>query len=265
MIFKPSDKQLQRHIDYYWVIEDSADLFGKQTLLEAFPGITPDMLLILDGHFKINYLGKQRIIDNHFLFGFLYDRLTVDLSKLKSFIIIKFKSRGLSSLLPFIPFSAEKIMSNSVIDANEVFGIKLEQLVEVLRKSDLHKINNELDEWFSKHYKKEKEGFITDLAHEIDGQLSLKEILSKTNYSYSTLERYFKKDTGLTPKKYQSLHRYKSAVHEICRSKNSDWHKYINKYDYFDQSHFIKEIKKYTSFTPSQLLQLPSIAAYRPI
>ena len=39
----------------------------------------------------------------------------------------------------------------------------------------------------------------------------------------------------------------------------------VDKYNYFDQSHFIKEIKRYTSFTPKQLLDQPALPDFRRI
>ena len=98
----------------------------------------------------------------------------------------------------------------------------------------------------------------------MSAQFDLPSIMEATGYSYATIERYFKRETGLTPKKYQSLRRNKQAVTEICSTKNDDWMHYVNQYGYYDQAHFVKDIKRYTKFTPSQLIAAPSFVAYRP-
>jgi len=39
---------------------------------------------------------------------------------------------------------------------------------------------------------------------------------------------------------------------------------YVVKYGYFDQWHFIKEIKRYSGFIPSQVLEEKNLLNYRP-
>ena len=69
------------------------------------------------------------------------------------------------------------------------------------------------------------------MAQEVSASCDIQTIIKATNYSYSTLERYFKRDTGLTPKKFQSLQRYKKAIRELYVTRNSDWQHYVVKYD----------------------------------
>ncbi|MEM9895979.1 MAG: AraC family transcriptional regulator, partial [Bacteroidota bacterium] len=103
-----------------------------------------------------------------------------------------------------------------------------------------------------------------EMAEELKEDCSPKNILSDTNYSYSTLERYFKKETGLTLKGFQTLTRFKLATEELYTTQNQNWIHYVDKFKYFDQSHFIKEIKRFSGFTPSQLLNTPGLISYRP-
>jgi AraC-like DNA-binding protein len=39
---------------------------------------------------------------------------------------------------------------------------------------------------------------------------------------------------------------------------------FVCRYGYHDQSHFIKEVRRFTGFTPQQLLQIPVLADHRP-
>jgi len=266
MIFLPdSSSSLRKHIDYYWIVKEKQHQFGNLQNLFAFPGITPDLLLILDGHLTYRYQGKVKKVMKSQLYSHIHENVNLDLSAIKSFVIVKFKSKGLSSLLPFVDVSTEALMKNSIVDADIIFGNSINVLTTQLNALDAHAGIKELDAWFLSHYKKEREGFMVDLAGELSENFELKEIMKATTYSYSTLERYFKKDTGLSPKKYQAMRRYKQVVQEICTSRNTDWMHYVQTYGYYDQSHFIKEIKRFTSFTPTQLLQVPSFVSYRPI
>ncbi|MEL6812727.1 MAG: AraC family transcriptional regulator [Bacteroidota bacterium] len=265
MIISPTHSSLQKHIDYYWIVNDVKALLGPQSHIFAYPGITPDMLIVLEGNYSFQYMGETFVGDKGVLFSFIYDQMKVDFSSLKSFILIKFKSRSLSSLRPFVDYNSEILMKNSVANWGDVFGTKVEAFRRKLARLDAMEIASELDEWFLSHYKSENEGFVVEMAQELGSNFSLQTLREVTQYSYSTLERYFKKETGLTPKKFQSLQRYKQVAREICTTRNTDWQYYVTEYDYFDQSHFIKEIKRYTSLTPTQLLEAPSFIGIRPM
>ncbi|GAA3510722.1 hypothetical protein GCM10022393_25380 [Aquimarina addita] len=264
MLFKPQITEIANHIDHYWIINDIFLLSQGGFRMHAYPGVTPDMIIVLEGHYEIHYLEKHHISNKSLLFCFIHKDLVIDLTHLKRCIIVKFKSRGLSSLLPFLNYRSTELMSNSVVLVEDIFKVNIDSFIKHLAKQSSKEIVTLLDAWFLERYKKEHEGFILEMSQEISSELDLKTIMEATKYSYSTMERYFKKDTGLTPKKFQSLQRYKLAVRELYTSQHLDWQYYIEKYGYYDQSHFIKDIKRYTSFTPSQLLQNPAFIQVRP-
>ena len=265
MVYKPASEQLQKHIDHYWIITDVQEVFFNQSALYAYPGITPDMLIVLDGYYTFTYLGKKYQNNKSLLFSFIHDKVFLDVSNLKAFIVVKFKSRGLASLLPFIGFTSEELMKKPVTYTEELFGGSMIDFENHLTQLPQGEIAAHLDDLFTNAFQKEREGFMVDMAMHVNTNYNLKEIMRLTNYSYSTLERYFKKETGITPKKYQSLRRFKTTIQELYTTQNPDWMYYVMKFDFFDQSHFIKEIKKYSSFTPAQLLNVPSISSYRPV
>ncbi|MDB4292655.1 AraC family transcriptional regulator [Maribacter sp.] len=264
MIFEPQLPEIKKHVDHYWILSNTSLLSLDSAHMYAYPGITPDMIIVLDGRYTMTYMGKKITSNRSMLFSFIHQEVFIDFSELKSCVVIKFKSRGLSSLKPFLDIAAETIMRDSVAYADDVFGMEIELLRIHLLQLSQEAIAGELDQWLAARYKKEREGFVVEMAQEVSTSCDLKTIMEATNYSYSTLERYFKKDTGLTPKRFQSLQRYKKAVRELYVTRNSDWQYYVMKYGYYDQSHFIKEIKRYTNHTPSQLLQTPAFIEVRP-
>lgn len=264
MVFTPTLAEVKKHIDHYWILDAVNILSLDSAQMFAYPGITPDMIIVLDGQYTIHYMGKKITSDRSLLFSFIHEQLWIDFSRLRSCIVIKFKSRGLSSLKPFLNIDAEEIMKSSVAFADSIFGSAIAHLEQHLRTLDPLSIVNELDEWLAARYKKEREGFVVEMAQEVSAACDLKEIMNITKYSYATLERYFKKDSGLTPKQFQSLQRFKKVIRELYITKNTDWQHYVQTYGYYDQSHFIKEIKRYTSYTPTQLLSTPAFIQVRP-
>jgi len=263
MQIKTSDKALQKYIDHYWIVENCKALLGEKTAIYAYPGVTPEIIIVLDGFFKITYLGQTSKVTKSQVYAFIYDQVIIDLSTLNSFIIITFKPNGLASFLPFIDTTAEELMRNPISKVCDVLDPNFSKIEQKLKAVDTRSKADIINSWLSNLLDNEKTGFISDVISNLGTNCSPKEIMNFTNYSYSTLERIFKKEIGLTPKKYQSLLRYKSAVKEICQTKNTDWSYYVDKYNYFDQSHFAKEVKKYTSFTPSQLNQVKSLPRVR--
>lgn len=82
------------------------------------------------------------------------------------------------------------------------------------------------------HYIEERQGII-----------DVKEMAEDFHYSVSTLERHFKKKIGLTPKSYGDILRFRHAMMEEEPTVL-----------YYDQSHFIRNCKKYTDKIPSDLM-----------
>jgi len=78
-----------------------------------------------------------------------------------------------------------------------------------------------------------------------------------------SMERHFKEVVGILPKQFVSITRFNHAYHYIKQNANRNWMDVVAAFNYFDQSHFIKEFKRYSGFTPSQLHQsLYSIAGH---
>ncbi len=260
----PQLTELQQHINHYWVVKESPDVFRSATKVYEYPGIRPEIVLILKGHLTYTYLGKTYKTNKSMLASHINGRFLFDSSHLEQFIFIQFKPRSVASLLPFTLLSGKQLMSNSFCPLEDVFGDDVSHLEkELLEKSD-EQYGNILDTFFAKRLATGYSGFIMEMMSELSFTANIPSVLSKTGYSLSTLERHVKRETGLTPKSYLGLRKYKAAVEEINLSQNADWQHYVNKYDYFDQSHFIKTIKRYTGFTPSQLLKSPDLINLRP-
>jgi len=71
----------------------------------------------------------------------------------------------------------------------------------------------------------------------------------KAYWSKRQINRYFQSTFGLSLKKYCSIRKGASNYSQIKRGK------LFPQGGYFDQSHFIKDIKKITGFTPKELLK----------
>ena len=88
------------------------------------------------------------------------------------------------------------------------------------------------------------------------GQISALELSGKLSVTTKSLERKFSALLGKTPKQFIKLIRFQEVVLDISRNRNIDLTEYAYRYGYFDQSHFIKDFKNYTGYTPKEFLSL---------
>lgn len=63
-------------------------------------------------------------------------------------------------------------------------------------------------------------------------------------------ERIFKDQTGLSPKSFQNLKRFNSLILSKQQNPTMNWTTLGYEAGYFDQSHFIKDFKKYLNILP---------------
>lgn len=69
-----------------------------------------------------------------------------------------------------------------------------------------------------------------------------------------TLERRFQTYVGIRPKLFQRLTRFQYALNHIMAEKSPRFTTVAHEYEYYDQSHFIKEFTEFSGCSPSQFL-----------
>lgn len=80
-----------------------------------------------------------------------------------------------------------------------------------------------------------------------NGEISIKEVSEKLNWSERQINRYFSQQFGLPLKAYCKILRFQYSLLHI---KNG---KLYPKLNFTDQSHFIKEIKQFSGVSPKEL------------
>ncbi|QQL50119.1 helix-turn-helix domain-containing protein [Mucilaginibacter ginkgonis] len=88
-----------------------------------------------------------------------------------------------------------------------------------------------------------------DLIDNSQGTIRIEAMARQLNTSLSPLEKRFRAIVGTTPKKYATIVRMKRMLQalEINDKQKADY-----LLDFYDQSHFIHQFKKFTSLTPQQ-------------
>lgn len=260
----PQDPLLQKFVDYYWVIDGDDAWVRSGEGIYDFPSLAPELILGMQGALQIGLCGRMYTVRHSALFGYIDAGITVFPGAIERAVVVKFKNRGLASIIPFTAFGAHQITHQPLVAAQTFWGRASRMFDRHLATLAPDQIGPELDQWLLHRLDTYKPGIVTDLSSHLNPYTSVHDIIRLTKSSYSTLARHFKTDTGLTPKKYLTRQRFKTVLDELFRTKNTDWFDYIARYGYHDQTHFIKEIKRYSGFTPKQLLNLPRLLVHRP-
>lgn len=82
-------------------------------------------------------------------------------------------------------------------------------------------------------------------------QINLAELMG---YSHKHTIELFKEKAGLPPKMIQKIFRFDSILQILLTSPDIDWAGFSYAAGYTDQSHFIKEFKEFTGFTPREFI-----------
>lgn len=85
------------------------------------------------------------------------------------------------------------------------------------------------------------------------GAITVKELEKKTGYSSRWLNMKFAEKIGISPKSLASIIRFKQYYELVCGPDNKKLIHNNFYYYYYDQSHFIKDFKRFTGFAPSVL------------
>lgn len=88
------------------------------------------------------------------------------------------------------------------------------------------------------------------------GMIRVRELETRTGYSSRWLNRKIENLLGLNPKTLTSVIRFQKSYHAMIADPVSFFNR-KDFYDYYhDESHFIKNFKRYTGFSPNKILQM---------
>jgi AraC-like DNA-binding protein len=156
----------------------------------------------------------------------------------------------------FKPLAAEYILEQTISDnlnhfktlQNDFWNIDNMQFENFKKWVD--EITNQMLEQLKKikAFDNRKQN-VFKLLFQSNGSLKVEELSIQSYWSSRQINRYFKTKFGITLKTYSNILRCASSYIDI---REGDL---FPKQDFYDQAHFIKEIKKYTGYKPKELHQ----------
>lgn len=95
---------------------------------------------------------------------------------------------------------------------------------------------------------------IVERINSVNHERSIRLLLNHYKFSERKLERLFKYEIGITPQLYLKATRFEKSLELIRQNKYDNLSDVAYDLNYTDQSHFIKDFKRFSGFTPKKLI-----------
>jgi AraC-like DNA-binding protein len=165
--------------------------------------------------------------------------------------------------IPSIFGISQSELIDSVLPAADILGNDNKNLTEQLSGYDsIFQMGALLDSYFVKKLSQQKTNYYTNiLAHiannisQKNGLVSIDSIAYEYNMSVRTLERRFIDQVGMPVKLYARIAKFHHAVEDKMLHPEKNWTAITHENGYYDQSHFIKDCKEFSSRSPEELFK----------
>ena len=246
-------ESLRPFIKTYLIIESQEELVNR---------VLPDTSLAIAFRFKgqVNYIieNDANALPTSAISGLRKSVRFINYLTDTSTILILFKEAGATAFFkePLHELFEESVSLDNFITEQKVSNIE-EQLAEA--KSNQRRVAIIEEFLLSKLYSHNTDKLIINAIqkiHSTNGIVKIKELTDIFYISQDAFEKRFRKTVGTSPKQFASIIRMKSIINLKKPSENlADM---IFDGEYFDQSHFNKDFKRFTGQTPTEFFKAPS-------
>lgn len=242
-------------IKQYWAIENVLDK-GKEHTQRIIATGLPELTFYFGNRPKSD---KRNLEGNALLNGQQNDFYDLFITDKLSMFSVTFQPNGLSSFLK-IPLNELQNQTVFFESIDNVFSQQLEgqltdakvfqQRIEIVERfflKLLNKKNISVDHQRMTHS--------IELIKSTKGNISVDFLASNACLSRKQFERKFLAYIGISPKQFLRIIRFQSTIHLKQSTKNISLTELAYEAGYYDQSHFINEIKELTGQTPKKLFE----------
>ena len=202
---------------------------------------TQHYTILPDGYFDLIVTISNNKLDNISLYGIWTKQFEVKILANTTVLGITFK-----------PIATDYILKQSIADILNSSKVLAKTFwnIDNLPFNDFTSFVTQLSTIISTNIKTDNRKIETfNLLFNSFGSLTVEELSNKVFWSSRQINRYFKNSFGLSLKTYANILRCSASYTDIRQGELSP------SLNYYDQSHFIKEIKKYTGSNPKELHQ----------
>jgi AraC-like DNA-binding protein len=218
------------------------------------PSIMQSILLNLNGNAQYIHppIGEGRQFNESLVLGQYTKSFTTTLVGEIDYIGIHFTSTGLYRLLklPMHTFSNQVHVLNSILKNAGEITYGLSQVQETLDRIKI------IEDFLLKNIMPASEGVqqtaIVAETIKKEMQISLTDLGKQYGMSERTMQRYFLKYIGVSPKNFSRIARFNTVTKLIEANQQVNWQELFISVGYADHSHFVNDFKDITGQTPTQ-------------
>lgn len=255
--YKPSIPLLPYIVDYK-IFHN----IGYNTVIQGdtfIPAIGSALIFHLNDLSNVIISDKTSVLPQALFVGQQTKPVKIEPGKKFDILVVQFKPTGIFRLFGF---PSNIISENTYLDANLLFNKEISHLTEVIgnENSITNRIKH-IDLFLLQKLKNihtTKSNILIETAVNLiyinKGCFNITSLCNKISIEERTLRRNFFLQVGISAKSFSRLVRINSIIKEL-ETYPADLLNITSKYNYYDQSHFIKDFKDIVGETPSQFLQ----------
>lgn len=252
--FLVTDKNMKKFIHSYSILKHT---WNRKEKPKLFPLTSGHIIINFGDGYIIKDGEKVLDIEDHLVFYPSTKTLDVIYKTQTCLVGIEFSPQGLYYLNKEKSIGNLNSISHLNVEDKKLYKIINENKEELL-KENFDILNDYFNKKFSKYFLDNDLLLIDSVLSKISiPNILIKDIAIDLEISSRTLERKFKKNTGMTLKKYQLIFKLNKLLEEIymININHIDWGELSVKYGFYDQPHMIKELKKYLGRSPREYLK----------
>mgnify|MGYP000185692848 CR=1 FL=1 len=221
-------KELQDFIDSFWEFNNSTNKTLKKPIVP-------------DSFFKIVFFVKDKKVVSYFITGLFTEKKEVNIPPNVTVYGCRLKILAPEFLV--------KMEVASLLQGMKKLDTSFLNLIEF----DLIDFESIVKQWENEFLKlvptsvADKKLNLSRLLDAYKGDIRAKEVSEKVFWSNRQINRYLNNHIGISLKKYLNIQKVYSSFEAISKGE------FFPDKNYFDQAHFIREVKKHTGETPQNL------------
>lgn len=252
--YKPN-RHLSRYIECFW------SAYAERPPFRDRESLIPDGTIELMFNFGDDYdqfLSNRKVpVKGSHIIGIRKHALVISQTKRQDFFCIRFKPGG---TYPFFKIPVH-LFSNNFYSLQEIFGNEFRELEEQLYEAKDNDERIRLTEKFLMYLLQSGAGdkyrFVNVCTRHLlsEETAGINGLARRFNTNYKALERKFNDVIGLTPSELLGINRFNNAVMTLYSCKYDSMTGVAYACGYYDQSHFIREFRRLTGYTPGEFLK----------
>lgn len=248
---KPKSSKLSKYIEGYYII--SKDSFDGSLSYYTFPN---NFGIISFFHNAKIQQSEYKIVASKSHKSAVIASLTINYKKPIKVVY--------NESIDEITIYFKPLALNHFIDKKELLGLGFignfspftnfeEEMQKVFEEKGHERKIEKLEDYLLTKLQEIDISLLENILKDIEGNVKIEEIAVKYGYTRQYINKLFQKHLGKTPTAYRKIYRFRSSL--LAFRNEKDFTRLTYDSNFFDQSHFIKDIKALTDTRPSYIFK----------